>query len=272
VLSAEAPDVVDALLARGVMRADVAVAGRGADPDAAERAAKRLAAEGWTWEQLVENYLADVKDRRARDTWLSYRTALNLADLKSLRGKLLSLIEANDIRLVRDAILDRGAERMSRAVTQQIKSALAWAVEQQHRGSGLPPRTTCSPSWPSIRINEQSCIRPTRWSASTARSSAGSTSSASSPTTPPSLVWSVPSSSSGTTNGPSSADTSRRIPSRRSAMTTASASPRSLTGPTRRRARKACRNGGGEPLLVLDQQESHEKVNSPARAQSQRSS
>ena len=33
VLSAEAPDVVDALLERGAMRTDVSVAGRGADPD-----------------------------------------------------------------------------------------------------------------------------------------------------------------------------------------------------------------------------------------------
>jgi 2-polyprenyl-6-methoxyphenol hydroxylase-like FAD-dependent oxidoreductase len=36
VLSAEAPDVVEALLDRGAMRTDVSVAGRGADPDAGE--------------------------------------------------------------------------------------------------------------------------------------------------------------------------------------------------------------------------------------------
>jgi len=36
VLSAEAPDVIEALLERGAMRTDVSVGGRGADPDAGE--------------------------------------------------------------------------------------------------------------------------------------------------------------------------------------------------------------------------------------------
>ncbi len=59
---------------------------------------------------------------------------------------------------------------------------------------GLPAKTTGPSSTP-----------PTRWSASTARSSAAPRSSASSPTRPPSSAWSAPCSSSRTTNGPSSA-------------------------------------------------------------------
>jgi putative transposase len=50
-----------------------------------------------------------------------------------------------------------------------------------------------------------SSTRQTRWSASTARSSAGPRSSASSPTRPPSPAWSALSSWNRTTSGPSSA-------------------------------------------------------------------
>lgn len=118
-----------------------ALAGRGGDVESAEREAKRIAGIGWTWDQLVDAYLADVKSRRAFDTWASYKTALTLEDLKPLRGKLLSLIEPDDIRKVRDSILRRGKERMARSCMQQIKAAMAWAVEQPDSGLKRSPAT-----------------------------------------------------------------------------------------------------------------------------------
>src|SRR5690606_2167902 len=52
-----------------------------------------------------------------------------------LHGKIITLIEPDDLRAVRDAIAARGKARQARSTLQQIKQAFSWAVEQ--RGSGL---------------------------------------------------------------------------------------------------------------------------------------
>jgi integrase len=103
--------------------------------NAAEAEAKKRSGRGWTWEQLRDAYLEDIRKRRSPDTYRSYKSALNLPDFRPLHGKLISLIEPDEIREVRDSITARGKERQTRSSMQQLKQCLDWALEQ--RGSGL---------------------------------------------------------------------------------------------------------------------------------------
>jgi len=77
VLSTEAPDVVDALLDRGAMRSDVAVAGRGADPDAGDFSllARRLVFEGVVRRAVAEQPGVTLLTGVAVDGVLTHRDA-----------------------------------------------------------------------------------------------------------------------------------------------------------------------------------------------------
>ena len=76
VLSAEAPDVVEALLDRGAMRTDVSVSGRGADPDAGELSllCRRLV------------YEAVVRRAVARESGVTIRTGVAAVGLLTHRA------------------------------------------------------------------------------------------------------------------------------------------------------------------------------------------
>ncbi|WP_434051014.1 MAG: tyrosine-type recombinase/integrase [Roseibium sp.] len=117
---------------------------RSASVEEAEAKAGVKAGE-WTWENLRDTYLDDVKANKAADTYRGYRSALGAAtnsklapDFEQVLGKPISLIRPHDIRLVRNSILDRGKNQDGRQVGNvrqanltlaAFKSCFSWACE-----------------------------------------------------------------------------------------------------------------------------------------------
>lgn len=123
----------------------------------AERA--KRAGEAWTWQELRDAYLEDVRKRRSADTYRSYKSALNLPDLKPLHAKVITLIDPDDLRAVRDAIAGRGKARQARSTVQQIKQAFAWALEQRGSGLKVNPARDIKPSPPGRTPTKEDALR-----------------------------------------------------------------------------------------------------------------
>nr|WP_223998967.1 hypothetical protein [Aureimonas sp. SA4125] len=96
------------------------------------------------WEAMRDAYLAWAKGHRSPDTYRGYRSALGAipgspleADFKAIAGRPLTLITTHDLRLVRNAVLERGKidgkqvsnQDQARLTVASLKAAFGWAVE-----------------------------------------------------------------------------------------------------------------------------------------------
>ena len=126
---------------------------------AAEAERAKRAGETWIWEELRDAYLDDIRKRRSPDTYRSYKSALNLPDLRPLHSKPITLIEPDDLRAVRDTITARGKARQARSTLQQIKQAFGWAVEQRSSGLKVSPARDIKPSPPGRTPTKEDALR-----------------------------------------------------------------------------------------------------------------
>lgn len=96
------------------------------------------------WEAMRDAYLSWAKSHRSPDTYRGYRSALGAvpgspleADFTAVSGRPLTLITTHDLRLVRNAVLERGKvngkqvanQNQARLTVAALKAAFGWAVE-----------------------------------------------------------------------------------------------------------------------------------------------
>ena len=128
-----------------------------------------VAVDGWTYEAGTAAYLAHIKKEKRAATYKDYKSCLNpkefiervrkrtkgrrrrqseqskaaikvltpsplYADLRSLRGKLLKVITADDIAGVRSSIYNRGRRSQSNHLLRVLKAFLGWAADEPASG------------------------------------------------------------------------------------------------------------------------------------------
>jgi integrase len=104
------------------------------DVEAAEAETIKRSGTVWTWERLRDLFLEDTKKLKRADTYRSYKSVLSQPDFDRLNGKLITQIDASDLRAVREAMIDRGTPTQAKAAVRTAKAAFAWAVEQPESG------------------------------------------------------------------------------------------------------------------------------------------
>jgi integrase len=106
--------------------------------DASARAA-HLEGVVWDWEQAREQFLEACRAHNRPDTRRTYKSALSLGDLSPLTGKVITRIEPDDIRRVRDAIRRRGKIAQSKLTMRALKAMFGWLMEQPESGLKFNP-------------------------------------------------------------------------------------------------------------------------------------
>ena len=106
----------------------------GAEARAAHRAGKV-----WDWDKARERFLAACRVDNRADTVRTYRSASGLADLAGLKGKIITQIEPDDIRRIRDSIRARGKISQSKLTMRTLKAMFGWLVEQPDSGLKVDP-------------------------------------------------------------------------------------------------------------------------------------
>ncbi len=126
---------------------------RGLDPKAALREWENggpdvrtgTAADGWTWEEGVAEYLAEGETTQAKATRDFYRNVLLSEHLAFIKGKLLKEIMPADGKRAQDDIYRRGHPQMARKTLQAMKTFLKWAANRHGSGIEFSPLAGVEP-------------------------------------------------------------------------------------------------------------------------------
>jgi len=106
---------------------------------AAEARAAHRAGKVWDWDQARMKFLDACRADNRPDTTRTYRSASGLVDLAGLKGKIITQIEPDDIRRIRDSIRDRGKVAQSKLTMRTLKALFGWLVEQPDSGLKTNP-------------------------------------------------------------------------------------------------------------------------------------
>lgn len=113
---------------------------------AAEARAAHRAGKVWDWDQARSKFLDACRADNRPDTTRTYRSASGLVDLAGLKGKIITQIEPDDIRRIRDSIRTRGKVAQSKLTMRTLKALFAWLVEQPDSGLKFNPAKDISTS------------------------------------------------------------------------------------------------------------------------------
>jgi integrase len=106
---------------------------------AAEARAAHRAGKVWDWDKARSKFLDACRADNRPDTTRTYRSASGLVDLAGLKGKIITQIEPDDIRRIRDSIRARGKVAQSKLTMRTLKALFAWLVEQPDSGLKINP-------------------------------------------------------------------------------------------------------------------------------------
>jgi len=106
---------------------------------AAEARAAHRAGKVWDWDQARAKFLEACRADNRPDTVRTYKSASGLVDLAGLKGKIITQIEPDDIRRIRDSIRARGKVAQSKLTMRTLKALFSWLIEQPDSGLKVDP-------------------------------------------------------------------------------------------------------------------------------------
>lgn len=85
----------------------------------------------WTWEQAREAYLAEVRRTRRHDTWVDYRTVLNMKELAPLAESWrVCRITRGDLAVIVGEVHESGRERQAEHLASVLRPMWNWLADE----------------------------------------------------------------------------------------------------------------------------------------------